>query len=349
MFLVNSSICLAFLYKLLSVFPKLSSSVSLTILKTEITDQELINVYDSTEFIKNDSANWLLLFYMCCDIEWEIHASDSLHELESGYTPGNVEVVLMIDRHPGYDQSTGNWSEARYYHLSPGNDPMVIESELIQSLGEKDMGDPINLRNFVTWGIDNYPADKIALILFGHGTALSGMCYDYSSDYSQLTLDEVQQAMSGIHVDLLATESCNMGVLEIAYEWSSFTDYYLADQRSIKIEALDYNAIMIELYSNPLMEPWELGEVFCQTFLESNPNPASEMYALINCSCLPRLVSKLNSLSTNLSAFSTKYLKHLSVIRENMYYDNYHRIPDIQSMINEIRLGFPNNDSLLAI
>ncbi len=320
---------------------------SLIILNTETTNHELINVYNSTESTKNDIVDWLLMFYMCGDIEWELHVVDSINELESGYTPGNVEVVLMIDRHPDYDKSAGNWSETRYYHLMPGDDPMTIESELIQSLGEKDMGDPLNLRNFVTWAFDNYPADKTALIIFGHGGSLSGLCYDFSSDNSHLTLDEVQQAMNGYHIDLLATESCGMGMLEIAYEWSSFTDYYLADQKSMVIEALDYKAIIEELCSNSLMEPWELGEVFCQTYLEHNPYPSHEMYALINCSCLPRLISKLDSLATNLSALSIESLEYLSLIRENMYYDSYHRKPDIQSMIDVIRSGFPSNNLLL--
>jgi hypothetical protein len=209
------------------------------------------------------------------------------------------------------------------------------------------MGDPTNLRNFVTWATGNYPAEKTALIIFGHGGGLSGICYDYSSEHSQLTLDEVQQAMSGFHVDLLATEPCGMGMLEIAYEWSNFTDYYLADQMPMKIEALDFESVIFELCENPIMPAWELGELFCIAYSDSNPYLATEMYALINCSRLPRLMSKLDSLSTNLSSFSTEYLEHLSVIREDMYYDNYHRRLDIQSMIDVIRDGFPFNTSLL--
>ncbi|NHJ49345.1 MAG: hypothetical protein FK733_16265, partial [Asgard group archaeon] len=306
-----------------------------------------IEIIDTPDVKAKDPVDWLLMFYMSGDIDWELHVIDSINELESGYTPGNVDVALMIDRHPGYDQSADNWSDTRYYHLAPGDDPMEIESEFIQSLGEKNMGNAINLRYFVTWAMDAYNADKTALFIFGHGGGLSGIGYDYSSNYKQMTLNEVQQAMFGFQIDLFAAEACGMGMLEIAYEMRTFTDYYLGNQRPMRIEALDYKAMIEELCANPLMEPWELGEVICQTYIDHNPYPAYEMYALINTSCLPELMTKLDYLSTNLSSMSTEYLEHLSDIREFMYYDDDHSTPDIQSMIDEIRIGFLGNTSLL--
>jgi hypothetical protein len=116
----------------------------------------------------------------------------------------------------------------------------------------------------------------------------------------------------------------------------------------MRIEALDYNGMIEALCTDPTMEPWELGEVICQTYYDHNPTPATEMYALINCSCLPALVTKLNAVGTILNSYSTSNLEYLSEIRENMYYDNYHRRLDIQSMIDEIRFGFPGHTSLLT-
>jgi Clostripain family len=40
----------------------------------------------------------------------------------------------------------------------------------IENIPEQNMGDPASLRDFIVWGIENYPAQNYALILWNHGT-----------------------------------------------------------------------------------------------------------------------------------------------------------------------------------
>ncbi|MEG4574210.1 clostripain-related cysteine peptidase [Microcoleus sp. N3A4] len=44
------------------------------------------------------------------------------------------------------------------------------EERVIENIPEQNTGDPRSLRDFIVWGIENYPAQHYALILWNHGT-----------------------------------------------------------------------------------------------------------------------------------------------------------------------------------
>jgi clostripain len=83
---------------------------------------------------------------------------------------------------------------------------------------EVDSADPENLRKFLAFGKARFAARHTALMLYGHADGRA-MCPDEDSGnemgFAQLT-DAV--AAEGA-VDLMALELCNMGGVEIAYQW----------------------------------------------------------------------------------------------------------------------------------
>ncbi len=44
------------------------------------------------------------------------------------------------------------------------------EERIIENIPEQNTGDPSSLRDFIVWGIENYPAENYAVILWNHGT-----------------------------------------------------------------------------------------------------------------------------------------------------------------------------------
>jgi hypothetical protein len=44
------------------------------------------------------------------------------------------------------------------------------EERIIENIPEQNTGDPRSLRDFIVWGIENYPAQNYAVILWNHGT-----------------------------------------------------------------------------------------------------------------------------------------------------------------------------------
>ena len=113
-------------------------------------------------------AKWTVMVYMSGDNNLEDYIVKDL-ELELaalGSTP-NVQVTALADRGPGYDKSRGDWQTTKLYHPTQG---MIADAaSAVADWGERNMGDPQTLRDFVTWSKTNYPADHYALYFWGHG------------------------------------------------------------------------------------------------------------------------------------------------------------------------------------
>jgi len=302
----------------------------------------------TANYTANEDCEWLLMIYFCGDMNLEICAVDGLNELESEFTyNGDVEVLVFIDRIPGYDQSNGNWTTTRYYRLLPDDDPMSIGSELLYDIGEVNTGLGDSVRNFVSWANNTYSANKKAFMLLGHGGGMSGMGVDYSSYHDILELDELQQAMDGYHFDLLITESCGMGYLEVAYEYQSFVDYIAFSQQPMWADSINYNGLIAELCLDPTMEPWELGEIVGSTFYNEWPYRFFETYSLINCSRLAPIVSALTNVSEELAILLPTYYDEIQESRKRMNYVFAIEV-DIGTMIKVLKEDFPSETSLIS-
>ena len=83
-----------------------------------------------------------------------------LNEAERIGSSDRVKIVAQIDRFPGAFQGDGDWTGTRRYYVTQDNDLNAIHSQVVQDLGEADMGDGGTLVDFVQWSAKNYPADK---------------------------------------------------------------------------------------------------------------------------------------------------------------------------------------------
>lgn len=115
-------------------------------------------------------AKWLVLAYMAGDNDLGGFAVGDIKEMEAvGSLPGEIEVVVQVDRAAGHDRSHGDWQGTRRYHVTRSRDPRRIRSRLLADLGETNTGDPAVLEEFLDFGISSFPAQACALILWNHG------------------------------------------------------------------------------------------------------------------------------------------------------------------------------------
>lgn len=113
------------------------------------------------------AAEWTFMVYLDGDNNLEGAGIDDLNEMETvGSTP-EINVVVQFDRIEGYDPSNEDWSDTRRGEIIKDATIHVV-TELI-SIGEKNMGDPETLREFITWGMTNFPANHYCLVLWNHG------------------------------------------------------------------------------------------------------------------------------------------------------------------------------------
>src|SRR5262245_40671056 len=104
------------------------------------------------------TAKWTVMVYMSGDNNLEeFIAKDIETELAPTGSSANVQVVALADRGPGYDRSHGDWQSTKLFHVTPGL--TALPGNEVADWGERNMGDPQTLVDFVTWSKTNYPAD----------------------------------------------------------------------------------------------------------------------------------------------------------------------------------------------
>ncbi len=105
------------------------------------------------------------------------------------------------------------------------------------NLAEANMGDPDTLNNFVSWSMDQFPADNYYLAIDDHGNGAYGVSFDATSLNDPLTPPEVYSALKAAtqngarKIDILDYEACLMGLAENAYDVKSLVRYLVASEQ----------------------------------------------------------------------------------------------------------------------
>jgi hypothetical protein len=229
--------------------------------------------------------DWTFLVFIDGDNNLEGAAIDDLNEMEAAGSSPDVNIVVQLDRIPGYDSSNDDWTTCKRFYVTQdpaGYDSTIVSTE-IADLGERNMGDPATLVEFAQWGRDNYPAQHYALVLWDHGNgwrllgrstyqkdvapkdfdtggpmvAPTGIGWDDTSGGDYITTPELRSALQsistyyGAKLDILGLDACLMGMLEIDYELAPFADYRVGAEETEPWDGWDYEASMIWLVSNP--------------------------------------------------------------------------------------------------
>lgn len=123
---------------------------------------------------------------------------------------------LAEERKRGREYQRNAWDYA-YLAGSPQQDEVITD--------DTDTGSPITLYNFISFCLEEYPADHYLVVLSGHagGTERDYLMRDESSAGS-LTFNELKHVFAqvrkdlGRSIDILGMDNCLMSMAEICYE-----------------------------------------------------------------------------------------------------------------------------------
>lgn len=222
-----------------------SSSLSVAQAKTAIDPPPPVKSPGTSE------SSWTLMVYMAADNDLEPYAFADLNEMEAAVLPPGVNIVVVMDRVPGYDSSNGNWSDTRIGVVTHDDDPVQIATTL-QSVGEFNMGNPATLTNFVNWAIGERPAENYGLIFWGHGRGIDGTAFDQTSGDDTLRPHEIRTALGNSDAGRLALvgfDACSMGMLEQAYSLYGQADVMLAAQDVEPANGWNYQTWLNEAFA----------------------------------------------------------------------------------------------------
>lgn len=214
----------------------------------------------SAPFGGDPLPGWTVLVYMDGDNNLEGAAIEDINEMEAVQLPANLRVGVLLDRTPGYDTSNSGWTDTRAGVLQYDANPYTVSTPLT-SWGERDMGNPATLLEFIQWGKAALPAQHYALVLWDHGSAGVGSMWDDTDGEDYLALADLRTVLAGAGVSVLGFDACLMQSAETVGEVESSVDFVVASEETEGGDGWDYTRVLQSLADNPPTTPQQFGNL----------------------------------------------------------------------------------------
>ncbi|MDB5037207.1 MAG: hypothetical protein JWQ35_735 [Bacteriovoracaceae bacterium] len=198
---------------------------------------------------------WTVLVYLNADNNLEDDGYNDLREMER---VGSSEKLNVVVQFAGVVPAG---TERIYVEKATGSylaDLHTYQSKNVEVLPPLDMGDAKTFVDFVTWGMDNYPADNYMVIMWNHGSGwdkdaesslIKGISYDDSTG-NHITTNQLADALdqitsvSGNRINVLAMDACLMSMYEVADSLAGMTDYLVASEETIPGNGYPYDDLL---------------------------------------------------------------------------------------------------------
>ena len=251
------------------------------------------DIHEAPEF-----ANWTILVYLAGDNNLEESAIIDLNEMEQVGSTSTVNIVVELDRSDRFYTGHDNWMGAKRFYVlkettSEGVDPDysdIISIEM-DTLGNTDSGNPDTLSDFINWGLETFPSDKVAVVLWNHGWSWSfnstssthkGIMSDDATgndisvaqgEFESILQRAVEQR--GRKIDILGLDACTMQSWEVALVSEPYAELLVASQDYVNWDGWAYDQFLGELADTPDMASIELAESINRTFWRSGDSTIS--------------------------------------------------------------------------
>ena len=227
---------------------------------------------------------WIILLYVCgADLESDGGAAtDDLKEIASvSGQPDDVNVVVQAGGAKSWKttyNSVINKDKCNRFHLK--DKTYVSDSQT----SKVNMGLQSTLQSFIQWGLQTYPADKVGLVLWNHGGAMGGCCYDEQFSDDGLTPAEVAAAVKGAKsavgysdkFEFIGYDCCLMQVQDIAGLNSEYANYQIAAEESEWGYGWTYNEWIDDLFAK------KSTKTILQAIVDSFKSETSKYYSGTN-------------------------------------------------------------------
>ncbi|HEU0116350.1 MAG TPA: clostripain-related cysteine peptidase, partial [Thermomicrobiales bacterium] len=154
-----------------------------------------------------------------------------------------------------------NWQGVKLFHVERGM--RATPDNAVASWGERDMGNPKTLVDFVEWTRGAYPADRYALFFWGHSWSWHpGVTMWDSTSHDALNPREIRDVLPQLgFIDTIGYDSCNAGSIETEALWRGHAAAIAHSQEWVDIHGFAYDQILATLNDDPAMSGDDLAVV----------------------------------------------------------------------------------------
>lgn len=331
------------------------------VIRAKLTNITSIYADCTVTVVEQTQDDQTILIYLCgSDLESNGQTSSSS---ASGYASGDITEILKVGSQPDdvnvvietggakcWKTTHGiNKSYLERYHVA--NKSLVRDSQETKA----NMGLTSTLQSFLTWGVQTYPADRISLILWNHGGAMRGVCYDenYSSDC--LTNSEVKTAVANTFTSLgrstsdkfewIGYDACLMQVQDIAEFNSQYFNYMIASEESEAGAGWDYDNWIDDAYAKKTTP--NILKAICDSFLAEQGSSSDQTLSYLDLSYMSAYKSAWETMSSTINSMISSYgkSKFQTLMKSCQYYGSdsdcegysYFGILDAKDVVNKIR------------
>lgn len=219
-----------------------------------------------------DNKKWTFLFYINGNNYLSKQAPSFLRMLEFAGSDANINVAAQVARQKGtLDPITRDWSGVRRYEV-PATDKQLDQNELVgeilrtlvppytrgikstmkEDLGQADMANPRTFKDFVEWGMKEYPADHYCVVMLGPSQGMNGLMQDDTSG-KMMRPEQLKDALAGVQkdtgkgVDVLAFDASNATQAEMLYEIKDNVKYVVGSEGLVAGSGMSVPSVIFEL------------------------------------------------------------------------------------------------------
>ena len=315
------------------------SGVSLgtaTITATAYNKDEPITATFDIEVVEQVLDRWTILFYICgADLESRsgLASGDITEMLSTSGQPEDINLVIQTGGSNYWSKYGISSNKIGRYHIE--NKSLVQDA----SLSNASMGSQNTLESFVNWGLEEYPAEKTGLVLWNHGGAFEGCCYDENYSDDSLEAQEIAGAMENVFtkqglnqkLEWIGYDCCLMQLQDLAEFNSPYFNYMVGSEETEAGDGWAYDKWLDNLYAGDDTETI-LIEI-ADTFIASNDNTGGwwssgndQTLSVLN---LNKMVDYLNTFESMCAAIKdtvkNNYSTFKSVINSCKKFEEFNR------------------------
>lgn len=305
------------------------------------------------------NRKWTILVYMNGSNNLEYNALDNMNAMEAAPDGNGVTTVVQMSRSKNYATADGDWSGARRYLVQHDENRQAITSPIVQDLGATDMGQVSTLHNFLLWGQQQYPAEHYLVVVWNHGSGalplvkssdISTRAVSFDDDFgSYIRTADMDDALTvSPPVDVIAYDTCQTQMLEIAYQTRNASSYIVAAEDVTPANGMPYEQIFSELVATPTYSPRDLAVMIAQRTQDSYDSTTVPYMtqSVVDTSQLAGLTTAVDAFAGALINVAGKYPEQLSAAREatTLLHDtSYYAYRDLSDYAAQVKARVPDS------
>jgi hypothetical protein len=266
---------------------------------------------------KTQRARWTFMVFLNAANNLQEFGPLNVNQMEKIGSSADINIVVQWKQANCATCGRPDWIGTRRYYITKDNDTQRINSQLVEDMGANiDMGDWRELRSFVTWTQQRYPADRYALVVWNHGAgwritrsvdgsqrvAPRSVSIDDSTN-NEIQIWELPQALNVTpKMDMVIFDASLMQMMEVAYEIRDLAQIMVGSEESPPGEGYVYDTFLSDLAANPNMSPEDLGRQIVTRTMQAYGLNGNNTQSALHLNKMQTVAEKLDAFANALRA-----------------------------------------------